>query len=216
MMRASARASVKYRRSGSVPSSSPSVVVAYQAESVRYDARSPRVGRPSEEVAYWSQVFPAPPIKREEEAMVERPVPPRVAVSVPVVFARSMSKVEVAMVPTYPVEPYRRPVKDPMARLVTLVFWREEEAVVEVARTVLKRVASAVKEDAYRSVVVAAVPVARVKVMVWKSFVPPQTLSVVVPKARVSVRSAERSPPPWSGYVVLILRVERAYEPAGS
>ena len=42
------------------------------------------MGRPREEVLIWSQVFPAPPIKREDEAIEERLVPPRVAERVPV------------------------------------------------------------------------------------------------------------------------------------
>ncbi len=38
---------------------------------------------PKDEVANWSQVFPAPPIRREDEAIVERLVPPRVAARLP-------------------------------------------------------------------------------------------------------------------------------------
>ena len=51
-----------------------------------------------EEVAYWSHVFPAPPIKSEEEAMfVVKPVPPRVAAREPFVSERAMPKLEVAI-----------------------------------------------------------------------------------------------------------------------
>ncbi len=39
---------------------------------------------PRDEVANCNHVFPAPPINSEEEAIVASPVPPRVAVSVPV------------------------------------------------------------------------------------------------------------------------------------
>jgi hypothetical protein len=76
-----ARAVVKYRL---VPSSMSLVVVEYQSVRVRYCERVAKVGRPSDEVANCSQVFPAPPIKSDEDAIVERPVPPRVAPREPV------------------------------------------------------------------------------------------------------------------------------------
>ena len=37
--------------------------------------------------------------------------------------------------------------------------------------------------------------------------IPPHVLDELVPKARDSVRSIDRSPPPWIGYVVFISRV---------
>ena len=73
---------------------------------------------PREEVASWVQVFPAPPIKSWFCVTVESPVPPRLPGSVPVVFARSMFKVEVAMVPTTPLVAFKRPFKEPMVRVV--------------------------------------------------------------------------------------------------
>jgi hypothetical protein len=70
-----ARAVVKYKF---VPSSMSEVVVAYQSESARYELSEAKVGRPRDEVAYWSHVFPAPPMRSDEEAMEESPVPPEV------------------------------------------------------------------------------------------------------------------------------------------
>ena len=43
-----------------------------------------------------------------------------------------------------------------------------------------------------------------------KVCVPPHVLEVVVPNAREKVRFVERSPPPWSGYVVEIVVAELA------
>ena len=80
LMRASARAAVKYRL---FPSVSAVVVVAYHAASARYEFKSENCGRPSEEVAACVQVFPAPPMRSWFCAMVLRPVPPRTPESVP-------------------------------------------------------------------------------------------------------------------------------------
>jgi hypothetical protein len=50
---------------------------------------------PKLEVANWSQVFPAPPIRSDDEAMVESPVPPFVAASVPLVSLKLIPREEV-------------------------------------------------------------------------------------------------------------------------
>ncbi len=87
-----ARAVVKYRF---VPSSMSFVVVEYQSVSARYDASEANVGRPRVEVDICIQVFPAPPIKRDEDAMVPSPVPPLVTPRIPVTsVARFTSPVE--------------------------------------------------------------------------------------------------------------------------
>lgn len=52
--------------------------------------------RPRDEVAIWVMVFPAPPIRSWFWVIVERPVPPRVAASVPVVSLKAIPKVLVA------------------------------------------------------------------------------------------------------------------------
>lgn len=62
LMRASARAGVKYRLD-------PSVTLVVRS--------------PSDEVAIWSQVLPAPPIKSDDDAIEESPVPPPCAPKVP-------------------------------------------------------------------------------------------------------------------------------------
>ena len=58
-------------------------MVAYHDARVRYDARVENSGSPSEEVAAWVHVFPAPPIKSWFGVMLPTPVPPRVAERVP-------------------------------------------------------------------------------------------------------------------------------------
>jgi hypothetical protein len=60
------------------------VVVEYQSESARYELSDAKVGRPSVEVLICIQVFPDEPMSKDDDAMVESPVPPRVAESVPV------------------------------------------------------------------------------------------------------------------------------------
>ena len=57
------------------------VVVEYQLARVRYWDRSVKVGRPRDDVANCNHVFPAPPMRSDEDAMVESPVPPFVPVS---------------------------------------------------------------------------------------------------------------------------------------
>ena len=76
----------------------------YQSERARYDTsddeRSAKVGRPREEVATCNQVFPAPPINREDDAMVERPVPPLAGASAcERVSAPLLAKLDVAVAP---------------------------------------------------------------------------------------------------------------------
>jgi len=86
--------------------------------------------------------------------------------------------------------------------LYTLVrFWNVDwfATPVPVALIVVKVPMSEERALAKKFVVVAEVPVALVHVRPWKAFVPLQSLSVVVPKAKVRVRSALKSPPPWSG-----------------
>jgi hypothetical protein len=54
--------------------------------------------RPSDEVAIWVKVFPAPPMRSWFGVVVDRPVPPRVAASVPVVSLKAIPKVLVALI----------------------------------------------------------------------------------------------------------------------
>ena len=82
----------------------------YQLARVRYEERSEKVGRPRDEVETWRMVFPAPPIKSDEEAIVESPVPPRVAAKVPVVLAKAIANEEVArLVQVLPFQYMRSP-----------------------------------------------------------------------------------------------------------
>lgn len=94
LIRASARALVKYRLLP--PSVRPLVVVANHAASERYEFKSEKSGNPSDEVETWRTVFPAPPMRSEDEAMTERPVPPRFAARMPVVSASAIPSDEVA------------------------------------------------------------------------------------------------------------------------
>jgi hypothetical protein len=88
------------------------VVVEYQSESARYELRVVKVGRPSDEVLICIHVFPAPPMRIDDDAMVESPVPPLVAPRMPETSdARFTSPVETA-----PAEALRTPVRLAMER----------------------------------------------------------------------------------------------------
>jgi hypothetical protein len=139
---------------------------------------------PREEVANWSIVFPAPPIKREEEAMEESPVPPPGTVSVPVTVGGAKVKVPPVLVMAFSKERPLKEVADDVASVRSPV-----SAVPYVcARDVTKFVEVAIAYDAplwprpRRPFVSAVKTGAFVKVCV-----PSQVLLVVVPKARVTV-----------------------------
>jgi hypothetical protein len=98
---------------------------------------------PSDDVANWIQVLPGPPMRSDDEAMVERPVPPFPPGSVPVTSAaRLMSEV-----PTTPAVALRKPESAPIESVFeTLRF--EVEANEEMVRS------DVVAFDAVRFVVV--------------------------------------------------------------
>jgi hypothetical protein len=88
------------------------VVVEYQSESARYELRVVKVGRPSDDVLICSHVFPAPPMRRDEDAMVESPVPPLVAPKIPETSVARLS----ALADIAPAVAFRTPESEPMLR----------------------------------------------------------------------------------------------------
>lgn len=70
----SKRSLVQYRFE--IPSSRPSVVVAYQFVSERYEDRSDGCTSPSDDVAIAMNVLFGPPISSDDEAILVSPVPP--------------------------------------------------------------------------------------------------------------------------------------------
>ena len=113
LIRASARAGVKYRLE-------PSVTLV--------------VSMPSDEVAIWSQVLPVPPMRSDEDAMVLSPVPPPCAWRVPASVLAKVMVLPAAVMVVDAVSPWYAVLE--VAKVMAGPAWRLPTGPIEVTAVV--------------------------------------------------------------------------------